>query len=73
MKFEMRYQLNVELSRNQAATSNWTMDQPQVQSYPYGDVGDGLERPSGFNTAAVERYSRMAPLDIYTCQTAGTV
>jgi hypothetical protein len=34
MKFEKRYQLNVELSRNLAATFDWTMDHPQAQSYP---------------------------------------
>jgi hypothetical protein len=62
MKFEKRYKLNVELSGNIVATLDWTMDHPQVQSYPYGDILDGLERPSGFNTAAVVRYERMAPL-----------
>jgi hypothetical protein len=41
MKFEKRYQLNVELSGNLAATFNWIMDHPQVQSYPYGDILDG--------------------------------
>jgi hypothetical protein len=41
MKFEKRYQLNVELSRNLAATFDWTMDHPQAQSYPLGDIPDG--------------------------------
>jgi hypothetical protein len=41
MKFEKRSQLNVELSRNLAATFDWIMDHSQVQSYPYGGILDG--------------------------------
>jgi hypothetical protein len=42
------------------------MDHSQMQSYPYRDILDRLERLSVFNIAAVARYEAMASLDIYS-------